>query len=30
MGRIVVVGGINMDLQLFDVTRSAGHAPTPR
>ena len=27
MGRIVVVGGINMDLHLFHVTRSAGQAP---
>jgi ribokinase len=27
MSRIVVVGGINMDLHLFHVTRSTGHAP---
>jgi len=27
MSRMVVVGGINMDLHLFHTTRSAGHAP---
>ncbi len=27
MSRIVVVGGINMDLHLFHVTRSPGHTP---
>jgi len=27
VGRIVVVGGLNMDLHLFDVERSSGQAP---
>ncbi len=27
MGRIVVVGGLNMDLHLFDLKRSTGQAP---
>ena len=27
MGRIIVVGGLNMDLHLFDLQRSAGQAP---